>query len=318
MHVQVYLRLDPLTLARPDFAMPALEHLLAKGSVTKNTEVFEAALCQTFGVEKQLDWPAAALSWLGEGNAPGDYFWLYADPVNLQLQRDHFTLNLPAPVPLTSAESGALSASLNQHFNENGLMFCVAVSGRWYLRLAYPVAVTTRFPSEAAGRDVRNFLPQGATGEKWHGVLNEIQMLLHEHPVNRMREEQGLPVINSLWFSGAGLVPLLAHVPPRTVLANDSLAKGLSHWAGRDALPLSPHFALSDAEYQDVLLVLDDAQQANAQWLASLLAALRRRDVKRLTIDIFIQDRHVHAALKPRDLWRFWRKPEPLESYFSW
>src|SRR5688572_9724802 len=134
MNVQVYLRLDPLVLVQPDFAMPALEHLLVKGSVSKNTEVFDSAVCQSFGIEKQLDWPAAALSWLGEGNEPEGYFWLYADPANLQLQRDHFSLNLPAPVSTTSAEAEALMATLNQHFSRDGLQFNIAGSGRWYLR----------------------------------------------------------------------------------------------------------------------------------------------------------------------------------------
>ena len=317
MNVQVYLRLDPLLVAQSGFAMPVLQHLLAKGSVTKNTEVYEAVICQAFGVEKQLDWPAAALSWLGEGNSPGDYFWLYADPVNLQLQRDHFTLNLPAPVPMTEAESQALCVFLNRHFEEDGLEFHVGNSGQWYLRQAAPSAIAASFPSQAAGRDIRDFLPTGMAAEKWRSVLNEIQMLLHEHPVNMAREEQGQISINSLWISGPGLKPLPAQVPPKTVFADHPLARGLAEWAGKAALPPPDYLAFSSDD-EDVLLVLEDKQDDMAQWLDLLQARLQTRRVRRLTINVFAGDQHLHVTLKPGDLWKLWRKQQPLASYFSW
>lgn len=314
MKCQVFLRLDPSRLAQPDFSMPILEHLLAKGSVTKDTNVLESLLCECFGLQRQLDWPAAALSWLGEGNAPGDYFWLFADPVNLQLQRDHFSINLPAPVPMTSSEAAALVASLNAHFAEDGGQFFVAASGQWYARLPYPLAVKTSWLAQAVNRDIRDFLPSGTAAENLHKLANEIQMLLHEHPVNKAREEQNLPVINSLWFSGTGLIPLAASTPPKTVFSEYPLAKGLASWAGRDALPL-PADLLFPAE--DAMLVMDNAAQ-DETWLEQLLAALGKRKIRQLTLDVFAADRHLHAELKPSDLWKFWRKPQALEAYFTW
>lgn len=315
MNVQVYLRLDPLVLAQPDFAMPALEHLLAKGSVSKNTNVFEAVLCQSFGIQKQLDWPAAALSWLGEGNEPGEYYWLYADPVNLQLQRDHFSLDLPAPVSMTSAEAEALSATMNRHFSGDGLQFCIAASGQWYLRIADPMEVTTCFVDQAGGRDIRNFLPTGPAAEKLHSLLNEIQMLLHEHELNQAREEQGLIVINSLWLSAGGRLPA-SQTQPKTVFTDKALAKGLARLTGRAALPFPGNFVFSADEH--VMLVLDNKEQKDAQWLEPMLEALRDRRIKRLALDVFLHDQHVHVELKQSDMWKFWRKPQPLSSYFPW
>lgn len=316
MNVQVYLRLDRLLMNQPDLAMPVLQHLLAKGSVTKNTQTYEAALCQAFRVEQQPDWPAAALSWLGEGNEPDEGFWLYADPVNLQLQRDHFTLGLPAPLVLSKTEADTLCASLNQHFQEDGLAFKVGNSSRWYLRQAMPSNIVTSFPSQAAGRDIRDHLPKGRDGERWRSVLNEIQMLLHEHPINRAREEQGRPLINSFWVSGPGSLPSQGHVSPKTVFATEPLARGLAKWAGKVALPLPDKFDFSNEK--EVLVVLEDGQENLEQSLAQIRAALRSRSIRRLTLNIFFRDRQLHVALKPNDLWKFWRKPQPLVSYFSW
>lgn len=316
MNVQVFFRLDRVLMDQPDVAMPVLQHFLSKGSVTKNTQTYEAALCQAFGIDKQPDWPAAALSWLGEGNVPGKDFWMYADPVHLQLQRDHFTLGLPAPLPMSDIEAETLCDSLNQHFREDGLSFEVGNSGRWYLRLTAPSNIAASFPGEAAGRDVRDYLPKGKDAERWRGVLNEIQMLLHEHPINRAREEQGLLAINSLWLSGAGCLPAETHDSFRVVMARHPLARGLARWSGREALPLPAEFFLPDE--QNVLLVLEDAEEDLAQWLKHMRVWLQTRKVKHLALDIFVHDRHLRVALKPRDLFKFWRKPQPLMAYFSW
>jgi hypothetical protein len=314
MNVQVYLRLDHMLVDQPDIDLPVLQQLLAKGSVTGSTQAFEAALCQGFGVEKQLDWPTAALAWLGEGNDPAGGFWLHADPVNLQLQRDHFTLNAPVPLPLTETESNALLATLNGHFSEDGFVFHAAASGRWYLQVANASAISTSFPGEAVGRDIRGFLPAGAAAEHWRGVFNEIQMLLHEHPVNRAREETDILPVNSLWFSGSGTMPSSVHPPSNTVVADDPLTKGLALRAGRTIFPLAGDLELPD---EDVVLVLGGGRDNLVQWLSHIMAGLRSRNIRRLDMNLFVHDRHAHVALRSGDLWKFWRKPQPLAAYFS-
>jgi len=194
-------------------------------------------------------------------------------------------------------------------------MFCIGASGQWYLQ-ARPSAIATSFPEEAAGRDIRDYLPTGTAAEQWRRLLNEIQMLLHDHPVNMAREEQGQPAVNSLWFSGAGQLPPSPKTSLGTVVADHPLAKGLAIWSGRDALALPPDFVLPDET--DVLLVPADEQEALAQWLQHIRVWLQTRKVKLLTLEIFIQDRHLRTTLKPRDLFKFWRKPQPLTAHFSW
>lgn len=38
-------------------------------------------------------------------------------------------------------------------------------------------------------------------------LQNEVQMLLHDHPINAAREEKGLRPVNSFWVTGAGALP---------------------------------------------------------------------------------------------------------------
>ncbi|HYD33119.1 MAG TPA: hypothetical protein VEA39_01005 [Methylophilaceae bacterium] len=322
MNVQVYLRLNPSTFAATGFAIPSLEQLLAKGSVTKNTDIFESVLCKAFGLTTEWDWPAAALSWLGEGNDPENYFWLYADPVNLQLQRDHFSLNLPAPLPLSTEESTALSASLNQHFSGDGLRFFIGSSGQWYLRLPQVMSIGTSSVAQAANRDVRNFMPRGDGAEQLQMLINEVQMLLHEHPVNTLREENGQPIINSLWFSLTGSIPASPCMPAKTVFTDGVFAKGLAKLGGEVAAPIPLDFEYPKDSHQDIALVLDNDSNSNMQdcerWFMATVAGLRSRKIKQSIIHIFMLDQHIQAELKPRDLWKFWRKTQPLSSYFAW
>ncbi len=55
----------------------------------------------------------------------------------------------------------------------------------------------------ATGKKVTHYLEQAKRNLDWFKLFNEIQMFLFQHPVNRYREKQGLPLINSLWCWGA-------------------------------------------------------------------------------------------------------------------
>lgn len=322
MHCQLYLNVEPTQIAQPDFSIPSLQHMLAKSSTIRGTQVFEASLCSGFGVQKQRDWPAAALSWLGEGNDPKHDDWFYADPVHFALQRDYFSLALPAPMSLSNVESQALLDSMNRHFYEEGLHFYIGSSGRWYMRTEERAAITTSWLAQIAGRDVRPFMPQGTDAERWNSLLNEIQMLLHGQAVNHAREEQGQPAINSLWFSGGGTLSEKLTAPYSAIFTDNPFVKGLAVQSGIEASALPDDFAALRASLENVNEVaaveLDDLAQAEQKWFAPMLAAIRGRKITQLSIDLFMQDQHLHAMLKPLDLWKVWRKPQPLRTYFSW
>ena len=61
--------------------------------------------------------------------------------------------------------------------------------------------------------------------KRWHSILNEIQMVLHEHPVNEAREGRGEPPVNSVWLWGAGPMPGDVDAPFQSVSANDPITR---------------------------------------------------------------------------------------------
>ena len=134
--------------------------------------------------------------------------WLRADPVHLRLQRDQMLL-LPV-MEISADEAGEMCASLNGHFAGQGMEFFAPHAHRWYVRLDSLPRIRTTPLSQVVGGDVRRFLPTGDDASRWHQVFNEIQMLLHAHPLNEAREARGEPIINSVWFWGGGCDTLLA------------------------------------------------------------------------------------------------------------
>jgi len=183
-----------------DMSFPALQKILGRGqSEILEPVSLESRLCEMFGIPFQQDVPVAAISAAFDGLAAG--CWLRADPVMLDLQRDQLLLN---PVRVRSEEAAALCASLNGHFAGHGMEFFAPHPQRWYVRLEALPGMRTTPLSEAIGRDVRKLLPAGVDAVYWHQVFNEIQMLLHTHPINETRESSGEPTINSVWFWGGG------------------------------------------------------------------------------------------------------------------
>lgn len=150
----------------------------------------------------------AALAWHQLGNDAGSGYWLYATPVHLVLQRDTFSLAVPVPLPLAPEEIGALTSTLNKHFEADGLMFFWH-DEQWFLRLKCNPNIQTNPPESVINKDISAFLPTGEGAIKWASFTNELQMLLFVHPINQMRETKGLPVINSVWCYGGGQVKVI-------------------------------------------------------------------------------------------------------------
>ena len=147
----------------------------------------------------------AALAWQQAGNNAGSAYWLYAAPVHLVLQRDSFSMAEPAPLLLESNESDVLTSALNKYFEADGLMFFWH-QNTWFLSLKTNPNIQTTAPQSVINKDINAFLPTGEGAVQWAKFQNEIQMFLFDHPINLAREAKRLPVINSIWCYGLGII----------------------------------------------------------------------------------------------------------------
>ena len=143
----------------------------------------------------------AAWVWQQAGNLTGNAFWMFALPVHLILQRDTYSLAEPAHLLLDDDEIKALSITLNAHFNCDGYEFFWH-KNQWLLKMIKNPHIETKPPQLAVNKDIRGFLPTSKGAQNWASFINEVQMLLFEHPVNVARENGKKPTVNSLWCYG--------------------------------------------------------------------------------------------------------------------
>lgn len=308
-----------------DAELSSLAHLLSRAQSTLHAMPLEAKVCSEFGLQAMPDFPIAPIAAKADGLALEGHLWFRADPVHFVLQRDAFSLHDEVPIALDEAHAKTLIADLNQHFSQEGLYFACGNAGHWYVHCSetsdfHPV--TTALPQLAAGKNVQHYFPQGKTAKKWRSVLNEVQMLLHEHPVNLAREKVHQLAVNSLWFSGGGKLPSVPEMmeKPTLMLADHPLYAGLANLVAIDflALPNSVAF-LSQHHNQNLRMFLTGDQVVNtkAAWISTVLALLKTRKIHTLTLNVGFFDQTLTANISPFDLLKFWRKAKPLVVFFE-
>ncbi|CAG0933269.1 MAG: hypothetical protein EFKGCFLK_01666 [Rhodocyclaceae bacterium] len=306
--------------------LPALHALLGRGRRARGPALSpERWLCGAFGVagDERRELPIGALRWLGEGRDPGADAWLCADPVHLRFSRNTLVVDAAGP-DLAADEAAQLAAALNEHLADFG-EFLAPHPRRWYLRAKAAPRIATHPPAAVAGRTLEPFLPQGEDARDWRRLINEAQVILHNHAVNAAREAAGRPTANSLWPWGAGALPAAADAPAAHVHVDHPLALGLAKLARIPAAPPPAHFDAAVPAGLTFLETLSVAAQSldaaawraglaelEARWFAPMLAALKARRLHGLRLTALGDEATVDITLEAGDLRRFWRRPKRL------
>jgi len=274
----------------------------------------DGLLAEAFNIPRDADgqWCAAAVARQGASGDARDRHWMRADPVHLHADMGRLIVFPPVMLGLDCAESRAICEWMNGHEHFPGPALD-AVSGTcWLIEVdARASRMRTFAPSVVHGEDADRFLPAGEDAPRWHARMNEMQMLLNQCPLNQARAARGEPVVNSVWFWGAGALPLPSLWPlpgsagsPYTQVHGDhDLLAGLADCVGLRARALPDDGAqwLRDAPAQGAqLLVLDDMQLAacaadvgawqlalhtlDERWLQPIATALRRGVWQRITL----------------------------------
>ena len=251
-----------------------------------------------------------------------------ADPVHLRLARETLVLTDNIELDIAHDEALQLVAALNSTFADVG-EFTVATPGEWNLRLHKPPQLVTHAVAQVLGRNIEPYLPSGPDGAAWRRTINEMQMLLHTHPVNEAREAQSRPVINSVWPWGAGSLTGLLPQRFETIFADMPLARGLAQASGSAGEDLPAGFAQTTTG--SALAVLDSLlhpalaleveawqaglRQLEAAWFRPLLDALRGKQLGHARIILTSDTACVDIRCSNAGWWKFWKHPISLEAF---
>ena len=313
--------------------LDGLDRLLARAGHNADAaadDSFEALVFRSFGYSDRpcgADWPVAAFTALVDCDAQGGHgFLLRADPVHLRADIADLVLFNAADIDVSPDEAAALAATVNDVLGPHGPCIEAAHPHRWYVAPDAPARVTTTSLSLASGAQVSAAMPQGPDAPSWHRWMNEVQMALHECPVNNERERRGAAPVNSVWPWGTGSLPRAAETPApfAQVWSDDALVHGLAHhtgvehramppdarkWLGGDPRP-GVHLFVFDELYPAVRRADLDAWRAglarlDASWAQPLLDALDRGAVA----SVSIHEEHGHRFVATRrGRFRWWRR----------
>ena len=250
----------------PEFKLPILEKWLSRGLIEKvsNQEdsVFsELGLGEYNNQGNNKDKPYAALSLLAENTfeieVDPQSYWLRADPVNLQPDRDTALLAGHEELALTQDEANKLVAQINSHFVDEPWQLYSFAPHRWYLRLDKPADLKTTPLANVLGDDINPFSPTGDDADYWLKIINELQMLTHGSNVNFERESRNMWTANSIWLWGGGcLAETSLNNYYNKIITNNSIFLGVGHYCGLDVLPLDSSFSKNIKE-KNTFVVLD-------------------------------------------------------------
>lgn len=259
-----------LQAALPRLQLPHLQQLLARLQPTERV-----ALDDT---QPAMPYEVAVARANGLPDAPGHTPWAafesqtwgmpcaWVKPCHWQVGTDRILMGDPGALQLQEDESRALMAAMLPYFEEDGIALrYLALPGAWLATGEVFRNLPTASLARVVGRNINTWLPNAstATGSTLRRLQNEMQMLLYTHPLNDAREQRGLPVVNSFWLTGAGVLDT-------PVMPNP-------------ALTIEPRLT-APALHADADAWLAAWQAVDADTCAALLQRLQRGDAVQLTL----------------------------------
>ena len=273
-------------LARP------VARALGRADRLPDGEAGERAQLQRWFELLPRGWPMAAITRQRDAGDAELHSWLRADPAYVRPDMTGARVLAVGELGLSADEARALSDALRPLFGDAGFPISAPHPARWYLALPVEARLPAFAGPEAVlGDDLFLHLPEGPEGRRWRALLNEAQIILHNHPVNEARIASGRVPANSLCFWGAGRLPDQVKARLRTVRSDEAQLASLAALAAT-----SP---AADGE----LLDLRDAREWSAVE-AIVMEALDRREASGFVLDF--ADGAVFV-LRPGQRWRLLR-----------
>jgi len=236
-------------------------------------------------------------------------------PVHLHATRDHLILMGQNQIDLTQTESAELlKAALP--FIEEDFQNALLLQGQhcWFVRAGPFESLESYSVDQAHGRNIDWWMPHDTNEEgiakRWRKLQNEIQMLWHIDPVNKEREQRGMPSINSLWISGIGKLSDVQ--APQVVQQSQQLYGPHPLLAGLAKLLNIPHSNTINIPAAGSFAWLENPQSV---W-PTLSTALSNKELDEVLLIDFPKGKARERVFTAKNLsktsWAFWKKAQPL------
>ena len=304
---------------------PGLHWFVNKGryqAVKRNS--FSHSLCELFGLSgnDDHDQPIAAITRLVDSNQYPDGIWLRVDPVHVNADGNRLKLTDSSQFTLTQHDALAFAAEINSLLKPYNLELEVPCSTRWYLKFNDDYHLKTKPIDSVIGQNILPFMPSGDDKINFVQLMNDIQMILHDFPINTNREEEKKLPINSVWLWGYGKLPDILDRNWSFVFGDEILAEGLSMLSATpfSKLPQKLDDIHSKQSNYINLIVISDFDKFRyyyefdewveilmnyeINWFTPLYEAIKRNDLDEVRIETDINSITINKNTK----YNFWKR----------
>ena len=125
--------------------------------------------------------------------------------VTLQASHNDMVMKDYTADHLSSEESINYLNALQTQISDFGVTFYPGVGPHNIMVMnSKPFTKRLTSPNELIGEGIRKFMPVGAEFKDLIYIINQAQIILHNHPVNKKRKLESLDSANSIWLWGNG------------------------------------------------------------------------------------------------------------------
>jgi hypothetical protein len=184
--------------------LPALERWLARGSIAAVDQDWRRWLLREYCAGRHAGAALASVAAVAVAGVPAQAQRWLATPIHYVAGLDTLRVHPAGLLVLSDSEQQALAADFAQVFRGSGWM--LHATGRRELLLSggADLEVQSTDPARWLGTALAEGLPTGAGASELRRLASELEMWLHEHPVNQARERRGELVASGLWLWGGG------------------------------------------------------------------------------------------------------------------
>lgn len=151
---------------------------------------------------------------------------------NDMVMKDFTAGNLP------SEESRILLDALQEQIGDPSVRFYPGMGPHNLMVIkSPPFSAALNPPMELIGEGIRQFMPEGEEFKELVYIMNQAQIILHNHPYNRNRQKEGQDSVNSVWLWGNGrrqTLPSFSEIFNKSaaIVTSSLLFKGMGKSAG--------------------------------------------------------------------------------------
>jgi hypothetical protein len=297
---------------------PALHHLLRYASQIPVTPTsFDRRFAELLGVEP------GTLPFAKAMNEGDDGHQLLFKPIFLKPDLNNA---LVFPCQIDGADLGKIIRDLGEYFKAD-CNIKRATDDTWIMQLS-----TCDAPQgmphylTVVGTGVSHLMDQAKQNLPWFKLINEMQMFLHQHPINQQREQQGLTPVNSLWCWGGDPYDRNDTAKGSILFCDHPEFSALGWLYGAEVRSIDDLMDFTDRKPATVLDVslLQALKGESSEGLEEVLLALEQRvfapalQVARDRIDLYTSS-SLRFSFHRRQRFKLWRRAVSIidDSFYS-